>query len=1246
MTLLKDLINIPERVHQGDFVLKLSEGVTHADATLRDYVVTPQLVDAFENALGFIKQSVESSGSKAAYLHGSFGSGKSHFMAVLNLLLAGNTQARSIPELAGVVAKHGWTNGKKFLLVPYHMIGARDMESAILGQYAEFVRKLHPAAPVPGFYLAEGLFGDAQRMREQMGDAAFFAKLNQAGGAGGNGGSAEGSGWGDIDSGWDAARFEAATLEAPNGEERSRLVGDLITQFFSAYRSLAGGGESFVSLDDGLSIMTRHAQALGYDAVILFLDELVLWLASHAADVGFVSREGTKLVKLVEATNADRPIPLVSFVARQRDLRDLVGENLAGAVQSQFSDVLRHWEARFHRITLEDRNLPAIAEKRVLRPLNEVARQTLKAEFEKILAVRRDVLDTLLTTSADRDMFQKIYPFTPALVQTLIAVSAALQRERTALKLMMQLLVDRREDLQLGQLIPVGDLYDAISEGDEPFSEGMRLHFDNAKRLYTQRLLPMLESQHQVTLDAIKLGQADPTKAKNLRNDARLLKTLLLAALVPEVESLKALTGARLAALNHGTFKSPIPGREAQDVLRKCRDWSSQIGEIKVTDDQNPVVSIQVTGVDIEPILRAAEAIDNAGNRRKKIRESLFAELRIPDDGALFTTYGFTWRGTHREVELLYENVREMTDDRLRGRSGAWTVVLDFPFDEANFTSNDDIARLSAYRGGDTRTLVWLPSFFSHKALADLGRLVVLDHILSGERFESYATHLSFVDRGQAKALAKNQLDSLRSKLRSQLEVAFGISAEPRDAVTQVLSADQQFCSLDPTLSPRPPVGASFKEAFEALLGQLFAHQYPAHPEFDIEIKPTVIRKIWPEMQRAIEAPDRRGLVSDSATRRLVRSVVFACQLGQMGETHLLVQDHWRARFAQSHARDGGGAMTVAKLRQWIDLPSPMGLPLELQNLIILSFAAMTNRRFILRGGPVEPSIDSLSDELELREQALPDAACWETAVKRAASLFGLTVSQTLNASNVGRLVDEVRREAGAKREAVGTLVSAVRDRATRYGASMAGRVRTSESAQALLATLQAASDAELVQALASASTETSEAAVGRAMAQAQPVAQALNNAKWSIFDSMRNLQDHRQAAAASILSRLAEVLGSDEHVIALKPRLEEIERDAVGLLTMAAPTPPLPPTPPVPPLPPQSPVIPPVPWPVMPDPAPFTGNGTSPSVTEVVEENEKMGLGTLEAATLLKDLQERLQGDPALELSLSWRLARRSAQP
>ncbi len=70
-------------------------------------------------------------------------------------------------------------------------------------------------------------------------------------------------------------------------------------------RKLVGHGEAFISLDKGLSVISRHAQDLGYDALILFLDELILWLASHAADLRFVHQEGQKLAKLVEAK---RPI--------------------------------------------------------------------------------------------------------------------------------------------------------------------------------------------------------------------------------------------------------------------------------------------------------------------------------------------------------------------------------------------------------------------------------------------------------------------------------------------------------------------------------------------------------------------------------------------------------------------------------------------------------------------------------------------------------------------------------------------------------------------------------------------------------------------------------------------------------------------------------------------------------------------------------------------------------------------------
>jgi hypothetical protein len=187
-TYIKDLIDLPEKVHGGDFVLKLTEGVEHPDETLRPYVVTPELARNFDDALDFIKGAVQASSSKAAYLHGSFGSGKSHFMAVLHLLLQQHPAAKAKEGLAAVVTKHNpWLEGKRFLLVPYHMIGQPSMEAADLGGYVKRVLELHPKAPIPGVYRAEALFRDAAELRKTMGDAAFFERLNRSAAGGGGG---------------------------------------------------------------------------------------------------------------------------------------------------------------------------------------------------------------------------------------------------------------------------------------------------------------------------------------------------------------------------------------------------------------------------------------------------------------------------------------------------------------------------------------------------------------------------------------------------------------------------------------------------------------------------------------------------------------------------------------------------------------------------------------------------------------------------------------------------------------------------------------------------------------------------------------------------------------------------------------------------------------------------------------------------------------------------------------------------
>ena len=123
--LISELLDLPDQVYKGDFVLNLSDVVTQFEVVLRDYVVTPQLADCFDNALGFIRSALDAHSSKAAYLHGSFGSGKSHFMAVLHLLLQHNRAARALPELAAVCVKHAGCKIKNSCSCPITCLAPR-----------------------------------------------------------------------------------------------------------------------------------------------------------------------------------------------------------------------------------------------------------------------------------------------------------------------------------------------------------------------------------------------------------------------------------------------------------------------------------------------------------------------------------------------------------------------------------------------------------------------------------------------------------------------------------------------------------------------------------------------------------------------------------------------------------------------------------------------------------------------------------------------------------------------------------------------------------------------------------------------------------------------------------------------------------------------------------------------------------------------------------------------------------------
>ncbi|WP_116997338.1 phage resistance protein [Desertimonas flava] len=1165
MTLIRELIDIPERVHKSDFVISLRSAIEDPDRTIADYVVTDQLVESFDKALSLVTTATAETKSKSSYLHASFGAGKSAFMAVLHLLLQGHPAARAKPELAPLVAKYApRVEGRTFLLVPYQAIGSNSLEQIVLGGYVEYVRELHPEAVLPAVYVADGILADAVVKRADLGDDAFFRVLSAGAGD---------DEWGDYGAGWDAARFEAALDAAPGSSERDALVGALLaTHYRPVPGQAAASGEGFVPIDDGLEAISRHAKSLGYDTVVMFLDELVLWLASRMGDVAFVSREGAKFVKLVEGDDAQRPAPIVGIIARQRALRELVGDNVPGLQSDVAAEVLRHSEGRFDTITLEDRNLPEIASKRLLRPRSTAAEQQLDDTFAALRQQldERGERDVLLTDSGDLIAFRKLYPFSPALVDALVALSSAMQRERTALKVMLQLLVDNRDRLEVGQLIPLGDLFDAINSGDEPLTEVMRAQFAQARRLWTQRFEPMLLRNHDLRADEVD-GLA---ATHGFVTDSRLVKSLLIAALVPEVGPLRNLTVSRLTALNAGIVRAFIPGTERQQVLDKLRAWQSEVGELRLDgDEQDPTVTVVLQGIDTAPILDAAKAVDSPGERARRVRELLSEALAVKGADQLEPYFEVEWRGFVRRVDVLFANVRDTSDvpDEVLRAGQHPKLIVDFPWDDG-YGPADDRARVDDYRRERPPewTAVWLPNFFTDQTSQLLGKLVRLDHVLRGDNFDRLAGHLSASDRPLARSQLANEQNAVRSRLLSIIDQAYGVAPTQAGTVDEQLTTGEHIYSLDAGLAIRPPAATSLRGWAEEISDRLFEHRFPKHPKFTEKVSGADLRNTYAQMVAAFGEPGGRLENVDAAMRRVLTRVAGPLDLGTMYAAHFVADPQpWIDLIDRRRAETSTLTPTVATVRAWLDgaeTPSDRrGLNWDTADLVLLCYAAKTDRSLVDGGRPVtKPQIGQLRPEWELHQQQLPTDGVWTAALARARDL-GIVPAATLRTATAAadlndRILRDLIAEHGPAVHELPTLLLTLSPLADVEGSA---RLATARAAERLVADVTRHPE-QAIELLADLAVPGTVAALGTSIKQAAAVGAALRGYNVDLVRQATTLDGDLASDAAALQARIATAITAEELTTGLVEALRQaqaaatdlIRRRLVGAATERSPSP------------------------------------------------------------------------------------------
>jgi hypothetical protein len=527
----------------------------------------------------------------------------------------------------------------------------------------------------------------------------------------------------------------------------------------------------------------------------------------------------------------------------------------------------------------------------------------------------------------------------------------------------------------------------------------------------------------------------------------------------------------------------------------------------------------------------------------------------------LFQEHEFKWRGTPRRCRIQFENVRKQSLDSLKNTADSWMVIIDYPFDEeTGHGPKDDIANIDKFHEEfpeGTMTLVIIPSFLGQQSLNALGRLVIINNILKGDNFKASTGHLSPADQQIAKTLLENQQSQLNQQMRQYLDNAYGISSSETNVLDEATSLEEaeHFQSLMPGFEPRPPAAANLESALEQLLGQALAFQFPGHPLLDANtsLSPSTLKKVFNEIEKACQAQDGRVLV-EKYMRKDVRMIANPLKIGAMEETHFIIDHFWKDHFLKMRA-DTNDALTVDQFRKWIDQPKAMGLPKILENLIIMTFAAQTNRIFFDGDTSIEPDIEMLKSHFELKEMSLPSESDWENAIKRAGYILGVTQSPLLNAGNVAKFSDAVKAELSNHKENCINLRKTLEQFWSKRPDldPAANRLSTARAAESFLIEILQTDGAGLVERLSNWKSQEdpapADATMGTSIKKALETSDAITDAAWEVIDTAEKLQGDAQLTANRLIAELKDAMEADELVTGLKHKIKAIEKKAIKLI-------------------------------------------------------------------------------------------------
>jgi hypothetical protein len=661
-------------------------------------------------------------------------------------------------------------------------------------------------------------------------------------------------------------RLEAEGIVGGRGDFETIAGGSVQARerFARAWLKYKGRDPSDAGIDprwsDGLQKMAAHAKAQGFGGIVLMIDEFLLWLAEKSGQE-FV-QEINNLSVIVDHSSGQRQCPIFVFVARQRNLQefypDLVDEN-------KIHEQIDHQVKRFEITKLQDVELRHIVRGRVLRPKDPAAVQhavsSLSERHQKVLPA--------LLAGGDIDYLRDVYPFHPALIEMLVDVTSLMQRERSALRLLYELLVIHHPNLPLGEFLPVGSAFAAIfPESGVEASKKIDLMQDIHHQYYS-RLAPAVQ----------RMAEEPGSDLNEERRRAldQLVKTVLLAEVSPRLKQ-AGLTIERLVQLNAvdvegETFRGQVRVAETDLLV-----LSQRVPDLQVAGQGKTALIRYVLGrVSLGEILgRARSKVDNPAQRFKVFWSALKQGLALneekgfEDGGPNEGDWDIAWRRTRRRGRIKLGNVREMSYEDFMPPDGAFKVLVDYPWDDPGHAVDEDRLRATNVRKnkGLLHTVCWLPRHLSPTELDVLTDVAAVRYLLSEAGQEDLLETLGSQERGQIIDQATIRQKTMEGQLDALL--------------TEVYVRHGEFFALISDVDSGRP-RETLRENLEHISVLLMDRRYPQHPSFLSEPKKQDLETLLDWMVQAGET--NVSVAYDETAGRVLKYLGQPLELVNLGQS-------------------------------------------------------------------------------------------------------------------------------------------------------------------------------------------------------------------------------------------------------------------------------------------------------------------------------------------------------------------------